>query len=80
MPEPELLVNGKNVTEITNAFYHQYGKTVDAWASLERCLADCFRLLSGTSVAMADAIFYSGRSFQTRRDLMYAALPHSALR
>jgi hypothetical protein len=79
MPEPELHVGGKNVTEIANAFYLQYGRTVDAWASLERCLADCFRLLSGTSIAMADAIFYSGRSFQTRRDLMLAALATSTL-
>jgi hypothetical protein len=78
-PQPKLHVGGKNVTDLTNAFYLQYGRTVDAWASLERCLADCFRVLSGTTIAMSDAIFCSGRSFQTRRDLMLAAIPNSAL-
>lgn len=60
-----------------DAFYCQYGKTVDQWAMLEYALSLWFQRLTGMKPDMSAAIFYSGRSFQTRKDLLLAALSKS---
>lgn len=53
----------------------QFGRTLAAWAELEHSLALWFQEACGmTDPILSDALFYSGRSFNTRADLLRAAL------
>jgi hypothetical protein len=56
-------------------FYTQYGAAMAAWSRLELALSYWFHSIAGTNnLKSAEAIFYSGRSYQTRRDMLAAAL------
>jgi hypothetical protein len=55
-------------------FYLQYGKALDAWASLELELSGWFEYLTGMPPNMARAIFYSGNGFATRQSMISSAL------
>lgn len=64
---------------LLDEFHLQYGKTLGQWADLEHVLSWWFHRLTRAADAAAgtnSALFYSGRSFQTRRDLLQAALDH----
>ena len=60
-----------------NEFYIAYGKVIDEWAFIEFVLAHIFGGITLIDNRLAEALFYSGRSFQTRRDLLTAAIEHS---
>lgn len=60
-----------------NEFYIAYGKVIDEWAFIEFVLAHIFGAITLIDNRMSEALFYSGRSFQTRRDLLAAAIEHS---
>lgn len=64
-------------------FHLEYGRAADAWATLEYVLSMWFRELAGmqnnNAAFMSSRLFYSGRSFQTRRDLLRAALEETEL-
>ena len=58
-------------------FFEQYGRTLSEWASLEHALSLWFnytiRMPQG-GAGISKAIFYSGRNFDSRRNLLLAAL------
>ncbi|MBV8869134.1 MAG: hypothetical protein JOY65_06930, partial [Acetobacteraceae bacterium] len=60
-------------TEIENEFYLEFGKAMDAWSMLELVLSWWFQRLTKMKPDMSAAIFYSGRSFETRKALLFAA-------
>lgn len=66
----------KSLSKLEQEFYLQYGKTLAAWAQLEQTLGQLFcalcRFESGSQ--LGSELFFSGRSFQTRADLLWAAL------
>jgi hypothetical protein len=57
-------------------FYLCYGQTLAAWAELEQNLARVFCILCNMNSAcgLGPALFFSGRSFATRADLLTAAV------
>jgi hypothetical protein len=59
-----------------NEFHLQYGMTLASWARLEESLGGIFSVLCGFDQfeGMGPALFYSGRSFATRADLLSAAI------
>lgn len=69
---------GEKREAIEAAFYHQYGKTIAAWAQLECVLSRwfhrmlCYKPLS--TGAFSHAVFYSGKSFAVKRDMLVAVL------
>lgn len=65
--------------EKQDEFFVQYGKTIAAWASLELALNLWFCKLTNMDGRMSTAIFYSGRSFQTRRDVLLATLEYARI-
>ncbi len=60
-------------------FYHTFGKALAQWAELEYYLSLLFACAADLTFQVAEAIFYSGRSFRSRADLLAAALTHSKL-
>ena len=60
-------------------FYHIFGKALAQWAELEFYLSILFKFASGLDFKPAEDIFYSGRSFQARADILTAALGHAPL-
>jgi hypothetical protein len=59
--------------------YHAFGRAMSEWASIEYYLSLFFSSASGLDFAMAQAVFFSGRSFQTRAEMLNASLQHSKL-
>lgn len=65
--------------ERTGAAYHQaLGEAIAAWADLEDVLGHWFCSVASINRWVGLAIFYSGRNFGTRADMLRAAIPHSA--
>jgi|GEM_PF-5803751 len=62
-----------------DAFYQLYGRAMDEWASVEWGVSLCFALATLMPIKLATAIFYSGQDFQTKRDLVHAALSETQL-
>lgn len=60
-------------------FYHTFGKALSHWALVEYYLSLLFGYASGLEYLAAQEIFFSGRSFQSRGDLLSAALLSSKL-
>jgi hypothetical protein len=67
--------------EVYNDFHFQYGVTLSRWAGLEETLCTIFCDLCGLhpDEPMGKALFYSGRSFTARADLLSAAIRTCAL-
>jgi hypothetical protein len=61
------------------AFYQMYGRAMDEWVSVEWGLGLCFALATLMPIKLANAVFYSGRDFHVKRDLLTAALSESQL-
>ena len=61
-----------------DAFYIQYGKALASWAQVEDqlCVGFCLMLNQPPFGGFARALFFSGRSFASRADLMSAAIAH----
>ncbi len=51
-------------------FYVAYGKVIDDWAFIEFVLSQIFRSITQIDKKLSAAIFYSERSFQTRKGLL----------
>jgi len=68
--------NPKELSRLYEEFHLQYGITLSEWASLEETLGEIFNRLCNfkTWHGMGPALFYSGRSFATRADLLSAAI------
>ena len=63
--------------ERTWAAYHQaLGEAIAAWADLEDVLGHWFCGVAGVNRFTGLAIFYSGRNFGTRADMLAAAIAH----
>src|SRR4051812_11114086 len=60
-------------------FYHAYGRALANWAGVEFRLCDWFQLASGLTIGRGEAIFFSGRSFQTRAEMLSATLEYGKL-
>jgi len=58
----------------TDQFYHVYGKALAAWGEIEYGLSLWFQVCTRLEYNMAQNLFFSGRSFSTRSDLLFAAL------
>ena len=59
------------------ATYHQaLGEAIAAWADLEDILGHLFCHVAGVNRITGLAIFYSGRNFGTRADMLSAAISH----
>lgn len=69
------------LSQIYHDFHFQYGLTLSRWASLEETLCITFCDLCGLhpDEPMGKALFFSGRSFTTRADLLSAAIRTSTL-
>jgi hypothetical protein len=55
-------------------FHQAYGTVLAEWANVERALFYWFWMLTGMKDAMARAVFYSGRSFNARADMLSAVI------
>jgi hypothetical protein len=66
-----------DIEKIKDEFLLQYGKSLAAWAHIELALNLWFIELTGMDGLMSSAVFYSGRSFQTRKDMLFASLLHT---
>ena len=60
-------------------FLHIFGKALAAWAETEYMLSLWFAACAGIEPDRAQAIFFSGRSFQARSGLLAAALETSEI-
>jgi hypothetical protein len=58
-------------------FYAAIGEAMGAWADVENGLFEWFKRCTGMQEALARAVFYSTKSFEGRRDILYAAIPFS---
>ena len=58
----------------TDQFYHIYGKALASWGEIEYGLSLWFQVCTGLEHNAAQNLFFSGRSFSTRSDLLFAAL------
>jgi hypothetical protein len=69
--------NPESENPLAKEFFEQYGKTLSEWASLEHVLSLWFnyaiRMPQG-GIGISRAIFYSGRNFDSRRNLILSAL------
>jgi hypothetical protein len=52
----------------------ELGKVIHTWSQLEYEFASAFRALTGLRRPISENLFYSGRNFRTRADLVRAAL------
>jgi hypothetical protein len=70
-----------SITDLTDIdqFFHAYGVALAEWAVVEFRLCSWFQMAAGLTISRAEAIFFSGRSFQTRAEMLSAALEHSKL-
>lgn len=57
-----------------NAYYQALGETIGAWADLEETLGHWFCAVAEIRRDTGILIFYSGRNFSTRADMLSAAL------
>ncbi len=66
----------EELTRLYEEFHLQYGITLSQWATLEETLGEIFNRLCNFEEwhGMGPALFYSGRSFATRADLLSAAI------
>jgi hypothetical protein len=55
-------------------FYHAYGKALSNWAAVEFQLCAWFERCAGLSIGRSEAIFFSGRSFQTRAEMLSSVI------
>lgn len=72
MAEPQYTI----ANNPANQFFVTYGRTLAGWAQIEYMLSRWFFRLTKIDHNLADSLFYSGRSFQTRRDLFKVAIAH----
>lgn len=54
--------------------YGAFGTTMARWSGLEHSFVDLFARLTGMEHRMAHAVFFSGRNFVTRADLIRGAI------
>jgi hypothetical protein len=55
-------------------FYHIFGKALAAWANIEWALAMWFKACTGLDYDTAINLFFSGKSFNTRTDLLLVSM------
>jgi hypothetical protein len=55
-------------------FLHRYGYAVACWSRVEDSIYSWFELLTGMPDDMSRAIFYSGKGFMARADMVEAAI------
>ena len=58
-------------------FYPVFGEAMSLWSNLERELALVFCRITGMKPDMAARVFFSGRNFKTRIEMLAAALTTS---
>jgi hypothetical protein len=75
MPPPDKI---SQLSE-TDQFYHMYGKALAAWGEIEYGLSLWFQVCTGLEYNTAQNLFFSGRSFSTRSDLLFSALETATL-
>jgi hypothetical protein len=63
----------------TDQFYHIYGKALAAWGEIEYGLSLWFQVCTGLEYNIAQNLFFSGRSFSTRSDLLFSAMETATL-
>lgn len=73
--------NVDELRKLYSEFHAQYGVTLGEWAGIEQSLCALFVKLCGFDPdhQMGPALFFSGRSFSTRVDLLLAAIRTAAL-
>ncbi|MBZ0148402.1 MAG: hypothetical protein K8F62_12805 [Pseudorhodoplanes sp.] len=74
---PKKLNMNVSIEALENAsieFFHAYGAAMAEWASVERALYYWFLGITGMRDGMARAIFYSGRSFNARAEMLQSAI------
>lgn len=59
---------------VMDQFYHAFGKAMAAWGEVEYGLSLWFQLSTGLHYDIAKDLFFSGKSFSTRSELLGAAL------
>lgn len=69
----------EQLLKLHDDFHLQYGATLARWARLEQTLCDLFCGLTGLGEVTGPALFFSGRSFNSRGDLLSAAIRTSGL-
>jgi hypothetical protein len=76
---PDMMQEGLRKLEFE--FYQQYGFTLSGWARLEQTFSRLFCALCGFEKddPLGPALFFSGRSFNTRAALVGAAFRNAGL-
>ena len=54
-------------------FFDSFGRLIAEWSAIERAFYTWFASVSGMKEGMARSIFYSGKSFNSRADMLEAA-------
>jgi hypothetical protein len=67
----------EQLAEATAEFYHFYGHALARWSQLETAFYYWFERTTGMQDAMARAIFYGGRGFFARAEMLEAAIEHA---
>lgn len=62
------------VSRAHDEFHYVFGLTLSSWARVERTLSYWFARLTRMNTSMATAVFYSGRSFNARAEMLQAAI------
>lgn len=62
------------INQAHGEFHHAFGTAMAEWAGLERSLYYWFARITRMNHEMASAVFYSGRSFNARADMLQAAI------
>ena len=69
----------RQTNQVHAEFHHAYGLAMAQWAKLERMLYYWFAYITRVEDKMARAIFFSGRSFNARAEMLLAAIEHAQL-
>ena len=64
----------------TETYQLALGKVIHAWAEMEAVLSEWFAELTNLHFQVADDLFFSGRNFGTRCDLVRAAMKHTRVK
>ncbi|MGE0665794.1 MAG: hypothetical protein AB7O49_04460 [Sphingomonadales bacterium] len=67
-------VTDEEAEQASTEFFSAYGKAMGAWAVVERNLFQWFEYATNVPQKMARALFYSGRNYTSRSDMLKAVM------
>jgi hypothetical protein len=71
--QKKININLEQMHDHSMCFFDSFGRLIAEWSAIERAFYTWFASVSGMKEGMARSIFYSGKSFNSRADMLEAA-------